>query len=130
MYLGRRVTIHINAARGESFGSSQNGFSCWSSWPTYPPFSSPLLKPVCGQPSEGACTRRSHWGRQLDGSSCLDALALLPYSLATPQSLLPFYSHLRFSIPMATNSSQCRVYYKTIVTLVINDEPQTGSIFI
>ena len=95
MYLGRRVTIHINAARGESVGSSQNGFSCWSSWPTYPPFSSPLLKPVCGQPSEGACTRRSHWGRQLDGSSCLDALALLPYSMATPQSVLPFYSILR-----------------------------------
>ena len=44
-------------------------------------------------------TRRAgegHWGCQPNGSSCLDALALLSYSLATPQSLLPFYSLLRF----------------------------------
>ena len=35
-------------------------------------------------------------GAASHASSCLDALALLSYSLATPQSLLPFYSLLRF----------------------------------
>ena len=35
-------------------------------------------------------------GRQPNWSSCLDALALLPYSRATPQSLLPFHSIPRF----------------------------------
>ena len=33
---------------------------------------------------------------QPTGSSCLDALALLPFSRATPQSLLPFHSIPRF----------------------------------
>ena len=77
----------------------------WQVNPT--PLPSPLPKPVSLWPSESTytvhavfpptqCAGEGHWGCQPKGSSCLDALALLPNSLTTPQSLLPFYSLLRF----------------------------------
>ena len=66
----------------------------------------PLLEPVGWCPTEGSHTRRSHpqprcageghWGLQSNGSSCLDALALLSHSLAPLSPCYLFYSLLRF----------------------------------
>ena len=108
----------VNVPHGERDGLSPNGFSCWASWPHSPPlpsrsagasrlasfrgFTYMPFPPTHWRAGEG------QWGRQLNGSSCLDALALLPY----PLLLIPAI----FSTPLATNSSQCHVYVEPVLS--------------
>ena len=62
-----------------------------------PPFPFPLLLDSRLMSFEGITHTRAgegHWGRQPNGSSCLDALALLPYSLAPPSPCYLFIPSL------------------------------------
>ena len=89
--------------------------------PSFPPPPSPRpsltasFRRYTHTPISHPPTRRAdegHWGRQPNRSSCLDALALLPYSRATPRSLLPFYSIPRFQFRwQLTVASLCLYKY-------------------
>ena len=88
----------------------RNGFSCFGELTPLPsplPLPSPPPSPRPSQivsfgrdthtPISHPPTRRAgegHWGRQPNGSSCLDALALLPYSLAPPSPCYLFIPSL------------------------------------
>ena len=89
----------VNTLRGERTGCRGMVSPALAVDPTPLPSTPPLpIQSGCDFQEVHTHAGEAHWGRQANGSSCLDALALLPYSRANPQSLFPIYSLPRFQI--------------------------------
>ena len=92
----------VNTPRGERDRSSRNGFSCWGELTPFPSLTPP---PPSSTPQSFGVLQRGHMHagvlvRAIGATSRMGLAVWMPWPplllSGTPQSLLPFYSLLRF----------------------------------